>query len=519
MYPFLLLNIAIMASYFLTLFILNLPYLKMRLNYSHKLKLARFNFILSALVFICMPYCKRWHAIDATNYEIKPMFYQTSLLLSHSQVLVTKQLQNTNHMPGQFSLGTILFCGFFIGVIWHLIKYARTLLKLKKLQHNAFCLHKIRATAILFIEAVTPFCWSWFNKHLIILPISLLEHSSDKRLAIRHELQHIRQNDTYWLHLFNVLTLFCYFNPFLSLWKKYLNELQEFACDEALILRKHTSPTHYAQCLVNAAKQKRLVIEGSAALHGISQSLLYRRINMLFQYKTQKGKFTLIAAHALCLVGLTSAAFAINNSSPVTTSEVQTVIEQAKLNTAMPISATPEVVNEINRIRTSVKGREYMLGGLKRMQEYQPYIQEQLKNKNMPTDLLAMPLLQSSYKPLDASQNRVAAAGIWQIIPVTAKRLGLIVNNHRDDRLNTQLSTQAALAYLNTLHDQFNDWKLAVIGYEIGEKATAQLIKDTNSRDPWTLARSQAAPKELKDYLAMYDAAVIIMHKPSLITG
>jgi membrane-bound lytic murein transglycosylase D len=151
------------------------------------------------------------------------------------------------------------------------------------------------------------------------------------------------------------------------------------------------------------------------------------------------------------------------------------------------------------------------------MKKYQPFIQEELQKKGMPKDLLAVPLVESGYRPLDQSKNPVLAAGIWQIIPETGKRLGLVINENQDDRLDTALSTKAALTYLNANHEQFNDWRLAVIAYEIGENNTDQLIQKTGSRDAWVLARSSDAPESLKKFIAMFDAALIIVHNPSLI--
>lgn len=242
---------------------------------------------------------------------------------------------------------------------------------------------------------------------------------------------------------------------------------------------------------------------------------------MLFNYKTQSRKYNLIAAYVLGFCTLTTTAFAINNAAPatpITTDEITTIIQQSNL-AALQITASPEVIAEINHIRSDENARHSYQAGLKRMKEYQPFIQQQLVKNAMPNDLLAMPLMQTRYQPLDESKNRVKAAGIWQIIPSTAKNLGLIVDNNHDERLDTERSTQAALNYLTQLHNEFHDWKLAVIGYELGEKATEQLITATGSRDPWVLARSPQAPKQLKDYLAMFDAAVIIIHKPALING
>ncbi len=175
-----------------------------------------------------------------------------------------------------------------------------------------------------------------------------------------------------------------------------------------------------------------------------------------------------------------------------------------------------EVIAEINNIRDSKQARSYMISSLDRMKKYKPYIEAQLKNNDMPNNLLALPLVESGYNADEKSA--MLATGIWQFIPSTAKRFDLTVNSQRDDRLDTQLSTQAALSYLKTLHSQFHDWKLAVIAYEIGEKNTEQLIHATGSRDPWVLAQSPSAPKELKKFIPMFDASVIIMNNPELVT-
>jgi membrane-bound lytic murein transglycosylase D len=148
-----------------------------------------------------------------------------------------------------------------------------------------------------------------------------------------------------------------------------------------------------------------------------------------------------------------------------------------------------------------------------------PFLDSELKNTEIPNDVLALSIVESGYRPLEENQNRVSAAGIWQIIPSTAKYLGLVVNPVRDDRMDTKLATAAALNYLNEMHKRFEDWKLAIIAYEYGENETSRLIHAIGSRDAWTIARSPIAPKQMKKYLAMFDASVIVMHNPNLVAG
>lgn len=246
---------------------------------------------------------------------------------------------------------------------------------------------------------------------------------------------------------------------------------------------------------------------------------------MLFTYQTKKRKLTLLATYLISFCAISSAALALNgasHSTPLTSKDLTAIIKRSDLQASFHIKATPEVVAEINRIRTNEKERSMMNAALERMKQYKPTIQAGLKNQAMPEELLALPLIESGYRPLPESDNRVQAAGIWQIIPSTATNLGLVISNNRDDRLDAELSTKAALTYLNNLYTQFHDWKLAVVAYEIGERQTEKLINESGSRDAWKLERSYRLTandkNELKKYLAMFDASVIIMHNPELIS-
>lgn len=241
---------------------------------------------------------------------------------------------------------------------------------------------------------------------------------------------------------------------------------------------------------------------------------------MLFNYKKSSAKkISAGIAGAMLVLCAASTTYALNNDMPrgnLSLIQLNTLINQSK-NNDLQIIATPEVLTEINNIRSDSQAREYMRNALARMPRYQPTIQKALQERDMPSDLLAMPLAQSGYQPLAASKNPLGAAGIWQIVPQTAENLGLTVNSAKDQRLNTQLATNAALKYLAALHTQFKDWNLALIAYDLGTKNTQALINQAGSHNAWELVRSPYAPAELKTYLPYLSAAVIIMHNPDLV--
>jgi beta-lactamase regulating signal transducer with metallopeptidase domain len=525
LHSYLVLNGAIAIGYIIARLILSLPLLRQNILQSQRLKFARYSFFTAVLSFLLVPIILS--AIPSSyhsNFQFEPIVKNASAHFLQHHKMINEQIIQIGSSPSFFSMNIFFMLGFISVICIFIGKYIKSLFILRKLQQNSFCLHKINNVHILFsATADIPFCWSLFKNHFIAIPHAFLEKKDDLKLAIRHELQHIRQGDTHWLHFLMLVKSFCFWNPFMKLWINWLDELQEFSCDESIITKK-TSPAVYAQCLVNAASnalKHSLLPQGTLGIHGLSKSILYRRVNMLFNYNHDKTKkLAIMFVYLVSFLSFISIAYALNGSpgmAPLSTKQVAAIIKKSHLDKSFQVTATPEVVSEINNIRNSDKARLSIHQSLQRMKKYQPFIQEELQKKGMPNDLLVVPLVESGYRPLDQSENRVLAAGIWQIIPETGKHFGLTINEKQDDRLDTALSTQAALTYLNANHEQFNDWRLAIIAYEIGENNTDQLIQKTGSRDAWVLARSSAAPENLKKFVAMYDAALIIMHNPALI--
>lgn len=479
-----------------------------------RLRFARFCFLISMVCFFGIPLIEVFFPVKTTVFEIQPLLKQATVEFIQSYPSLqtdVKVLKETPMLPSLINLA--IFAGFFICFV----SYIKSFIMLKRCVQSALFRRNFKNLSILFSNEKTPFCFSGFRRHYIVIPVALLEKKRDFKIAFRHELQHIRQGDTRWLQLLTFFKLICFWNPFIYLLAKRFEVLQETACDEALILHNKTSAIDYAECLLDVATFSRPLPKG---VLGIQSSLLTRRITMLFQYKNAKSKkIALFSAYAACFVAATSTAFAIDHATPKNLShhEISSIIEQSDSKNIFGITPTPEVVQKLNHFRQHEPSRTAIQASLKRMKQYQPVILAELNDRKMPSDLLAIPLVESGYRPLDASLNRVEAAGIWQIIPSTGKALGLSVKPGADDRLNTQLATRAALDLLQQNYNQFKDWKLAVIAYEIGEKLTEQLISEVGSRDAWVIACSKQAPAGLKSFLALFDASVIVMHNPSII--
>ncbi len=129
--------------------------------------------------------------------------------------------------------------------------------------------------------------------------------------------------------------------------------------------------------------------------------------------------------------------------------------------------------------------RPQVLLWLKRAPRFLPIISQELKKANLPDDLKYLVIVESAMMPHAGSSR--GAVGFWQLVPETARKYGLTVNEFIDQRRDIFLSTPAALAYLKDLHDRFSSWTLALAGYNLGEGALDAEILEQKTQDYYRL--------------------------------
>ena len=176
----------------------------------------------------------------------------------------------------------------------------------------------------------------------------------------------------------------------------------------------------------------------------------------------------------------------------------------------LPTVDHPRIDYWVARFDTVPDMRKKFQGFLDRGGQYAPMILERLAARGMPQDLLYLAMIESGFQP--EATSHAAAVGLWQFIRETGERYGLEVDRAVDERRDPVRATDAALDYLQDLHDRFGSWYLAAAAYNSGEGRVSRAMRAEFGRER---ARSEAEyyriwdrlPRETRDYVPLMMAA------------
>ena len=137
-----------------------------------------------------------------------------------------------------------------------------------------------------------------------------------------------------------------------------------------------------------------------------------------------------------------------------------------------------------------------------------PVIEKRLAELGMPSDLKYLAVAESSL--LTYAESNKAAVGTWQMIAETGVRNGLRKDELVDGRYSLESSTEAALGYLQKLHEEFGSWMLALAAYNCGEARLRREIEIQKVTDYYRLN----LPLETERFVFRIAAIKLIMQNP-----
>ena len=209
---------------------------------------------------------------------------------------------------------------FGLGFAFFALRLGASMLKLRRVLDDSFVWRRFgRLDLRLSDTASVPFSTRSLRRRIVVLPSAMLAEPDDLRMALGHELQHLRQRDVDWEIGMELLRPFFFWNPAFYILRRQVEALRELSCDRQVLDRKGYDVATYCQCLLrvchNSLKRKRLfavstpivaLVQTENRLFGQrSAQVLRHRMVALIDGKVERHPAALAALMLLPLVGLT----------------------------------------------------------------------------------------------------------------------------------------------------------------------------------------------------------------------
>lgn len=170
----------------------------------------------------------------------------------------------------------------------------------------------------------------------------------------------------------------------------------------------------------------------------------------------------------------------------------------------------PRLLAELNWY---AKHQNYLDRVVDRAEPFIHFVLNEAEKRNMPTELVLLPVVESAYQTFAYSHGR--ASGIWQFIPSTGKIYGLKQNWWYDGRRDVYASTHAALNYLENLNREFKgNWLHALAAYNSGSGTVRRAIRKNQKRGKPTDFWSLKLPRETQAYVPKLLALKRLVRSP-----
>jgi membrane-bound lytic murein transglycosylase D len=222
----------------------------------------------------------------------------------------------------------------------------------------------------------------------------------------------------------------------------------------------------------------------------------------------------------LILCALIAAAAGILHAQDRPLRAIQDDVRPAAENQAPPVNYPLLTPSALERELTQYYIRQYSTSGgiawlngvMKRGSVFIPFIREEINKRNLPPELLYLPVIESGYSP--GAKSKSGAMGLWQFMMNSIGPFDMKVTDMLDERRDFQKSTRSALQKLTDNYNALGDWPLALAAYNAGLGAVNRIVKKTGSRDYWALCEKKEFRTETVHYVPKLLAAAWILSQP-----
>ena len=173
----------------------------------------------------------------------------------------------------------------------------------------------------------------------------------------------------------------------------------------------------------------------------------------------------------------------------------------------MGLAFRDDITGKMNGYRNRLSSLSYAIG---RYRYYEPSFERTFSKYGVPSEFMALSIVESAVSRTAVSS--AGAAGVWQLMPETARQYGLRVDDTVDERFDVAKSTDVAARVLRDLRRSMGNWGLAVMSYNCGSANVRRaMIKCGGSTEPWDVW--DYVPNETKNYLpALVAVRYFLLH-------
>jgi membrane-bound lytic murein transglycosylase D len=160
-------------------------------------------------------------------------------------------------------------------------------------------------------------------------------------------------------------------------------------------------------------------------------------------------------------------------------------------------------------IKQNIHSREssFMINSYYQLKEF---TEQELRKRNMPLALSALPMAISGMNPLYSTKTN--AAGLWGLQAHAALRYGLEATHDIEPRFDYYSATPAALSYLQFLYDEYNNWWSAIIAYTFSPLSFEQMKEKDSKGNADPLMILKKSPSEYRNFVASFIYCNYLIH-------
>jgi len=206
----------------------------------------------------------------------------------------------------------------------------------------------------------------------------------------------------------------------------------------------------------------------------------------------------------------TLASAPLKKSVEVTVEQLETRNEIAMTEAFFGLEAKlPETKTMIDKKVAFVSSRQAFPASLAVIERHEDVIREKAVKNGVPEDVaIGVGLLENGGS--DTAKSPAGALGVYQLMPGTARNLGLTVNSKIDERRIPEKNIEAGMNYLAANYERFGDWGLATWAYHAGEGNVSNAVKIYAKANHNVTLRGVSDAKSMRTYVEKHS---ITIHK------